>query len=88
LRHEQAQLGSLGSSLNALSPLTVLARGYAIALDEQGRAISRADAVAVGAHLSLRLHEGSLGARVVARSSDSAEAEGESPPSRAAEVDA
>jgi exodeoxyribonuclease VII large subunit len=69
LRGEHARLGSLGSSLNALSPLTVLARGYSIALDEQGRAISRADAVAVGAHLTLRLHEGSLGARVVARSS-------------------
>jgi exodeoxyribonuclease VII large subunit len=72
LRGEHARLGSLGSSLSALSPLTVLARGYSITLDEQGRAISRADAVAVGAHLTLRLHEGSLGARVVARSSGAA----------------
>jgi exodeoxyribonuclease VII large subunit len=75
LRGERARLGSLGSSLNALSPLTVLARGYAIALDEQGHAITRADAVPVGAHVNLRLHEGSLGARVVSRSSAAAHAD-------------
>lgn len=67
LRAERARLESSIARLAALSPLTVLARGYSIALDERGRAISRADAVAVGANITLRLHEGALAARVVER---------------------
>jgi exodeoxyribonuclease VII large subunit len=76
LRGEQARLESLRSSLQALSPLTVLARGYSIALDERGRAISRSDAVAVGESIRLRLHEGTLGARVLERSIDNTAADG------------
>jgi exodeoxyribonuclease VII large subunit len=67
LRTERARLESLGARLAALSPLTVLARGYSIVLDERGHAITRADAVALGERVTLRLHEGTLGARVVER---------------------
>ncbi len=67
LRHDRARLESLGSQLAALSPLTVLSRGYSIVLDEGGRAVTRADSVAPGAGVTLRLHEGALEARVVRR---------------------
>jgi exodeoxyribonuclease VII large subunit len=67
LRSARARLESLRARLAALSPLTVLGRGYSIVLDEQGHAVTRADAVALGSRVSLRLHEGTLGARVIDR---------------------
>jgi exodeoxyribonuclease VII large subunit len=67
LRTERARLESLRARLAALSPLTVLGRGYSIVLDEHGRAITRAASVALGASVTLRLHEGTLGARVIER---------------------
>jgi exodeoxyribonuclease VII large subunit len=67
LRTDRARLGSLRARLAALSPLTVLGRGYSIVLDEQGRAVTRSAAVAVGGRVTLRLHEGTLGARVIER---------------------
>ena len=66
----RARLDQLSSRLAALSPLTVLARGYSITLDEHGRAVTRAGSVSVGASVTLRLHEGALAARVVDRSVD------------------
>lgn len=70
LRTERARLEQLSSRLAALSPLTVLARGYSITLDEHGRAVTRAGSVSVGASVTLRLHEGTLAARVLDRSVD------------------
>lgn len=58
------QLGVLGARLHALSPLQVLGRGYAIGMDEHGRALRRAQEVTVGQRLTLRLAEGRLEARV------------------------
>jgi exodeoxyribonuclease VII large subunit len=77
LRTERARLESLSARLAALSPLTVLARGYSIVLDEQGHAITRAGAVALGAHVTLRLHEGTLGARVIEREGSAENSPGE-----------
>ena len=45
--------------LDAISPLAVLGRGYAIALRD-GAAVRRASEVSVGEVLDLRLHEGSV----------------------------
>jgi exodeoxyribonuclease VII large subunit len=67
LRADHARLDSLRLRLAALSPLTVLGRGYSIVLDAAGRAVTRAAQVEVGASLSVRLHEGTLGARVLTR---------------------
>lgn len=44
--------------LNSLSPLAVLARGYAIAFDEKGRAIKRAKDVRAGDRVIVRVNEG------------------------------
>jgi len=52
------------SRLEALDPARVLARGYSIALDSEGRAVTSAAAVVVGDSLSIRLASGALGARV------------------------
>jgi exodeoxyribonuclease VII large subunit len=67
LRTDRARLESLRARLESLSPLTVLGRGYSIVLDEQGHAITRATSVALGASVTLRLHEGTLGARIIER---------------------
>jgi exodeoxyribonuclease VII large subunit len=47
-----------------MSPVAVLARGYAIATRDDGRALRRAAEVATGEAIGVRLHQGSLRARV------------------------
>lgn len=52
------------AGLEALSPLKVLARGYALATTEDHRVILRASQVAPGDRVNLRLSEGALTLRV------------------------
>jgi exodeoxyribonuclease VII large subunit len=59
----RARLGEVASHLHALSPLNVLARGYAIA-SKDGRALRRASDVVRGDSVTLRLHQGSVEATV------------------------
>jgi exodeoxyribonuclease VII large subunit len=54
----------LGARLAALSPLAVLARGYAIATLPGGRAIRAAAEVNPGDAISIRVSAGRIGARV------------------------
>lgn len=56
--------------LEALSPLAVLSRGYAIALDERGRALTRATDATVGGRLEIRLERGRVVARVESKDED------------------
>jgi exodeoxyribonuclease VII large subunit len=51
-------------TLHAVSPLATLERGYAIVLDEAGRVVSDATAVATGAAIEARLARGALRATV------------------------
>jgi exodeoxyribonuclease VII large subunit len=51
--------------LDALSPLKVLARGYAVAFDARGHALVQAAQVQPGERVRVRLHEGELSADVV-----------------------
>jgi exodeoxyribonuclease VII large subunit len=65
LAGQRALLGEQVARLHALSPLAVLGRGYAIALHERtGKALLRAADAQPGDVLQLRLHDGSLRARV------------------------
>ena len=48
------------ASLDALSPLKVLGRGYSITTDENGSAVSSAEAVGVGDKLNVHLKSGAL----------------------------
>lgn len=52
------------AKLDALSPLEVLSRGYAIAMDEDGRAVKDSSGVRAGDKLTVRLASGALGCRV------------------------
>ena len=52
------------AQLDAYSPLKVLGRGYALALDESGHAVRSSDTLAVGQRLSLRLGRGAARVKV------------------------
>lgn len=65
LRPAEATLARLAASLDALSPLSVLTRGYAIARDASGRVIRRADEVGPGDEVRVLLGEGSFDAAVL-----------------------
>ena len=54
----------LGAKLDALSPLKVLSRGYAIALDGSGVALKDSQQVKIGDKLTVRLESGALGCKV------------------------
>src|SRR5215208_5164992 len=64
LQHARERLGLAAASLDALSPLEVLQRGYAIAQDESGKLVRDATLVAPGDKLSVRLAKGKLATRI------------------------
>lgn len=63
-RDARLRLARAAGALQALSPLGVLERGYAVATDASGQAITDASRVQPGDALDLRLHRGHLRARV------------------------
>jgi exodeoxyribonuclease VII large subunit len=60
----RSRLSERVASLDAMSPLAVLARGYAIATSDSGKAIRQACEVAPGQKVSIRVHKGSFSATV------------------------
>jgi exodeoxyribonuclease VII large subunit len=58
------RLGLAAASLDAMSPLAVLGRGYALATDARGRVLRSARGVREGESVRVRLAEGSLRCRV------------------------
>ncbi len=58
-----------GAHLTQLSPVAVLARGYAIVEDSQRHILRSSDEAAVGDSLSIRLHKGELTASVTSTAS-------------------
>ncbi len=64
VRGARERLLPLVRTLNAVSPLATLARGYAIVLDEHGRILRDAGDVAEGELIEARLSAGSIRARV------------------------
>ncbi|NMA43659.1 MAG: exodeoxyribonuclease VII large subunit [Oligosphaeraceae bacterium] len=60
----RARLGCLQSSLEALNPKKVLARGYSIILDEKNQALRKAEQVKKGDKLKAILAEGELDLQV------------------------
>ncbi len=64
LDDERARLAVAVASLDALSPLAVLQRGYALARSTDGRLLRDARAVKVGDAVHLRLAAGALVCRV------------------------
>ena len=64
---QRERAARLAASLDAMSPLKVLGRGYAIAQREDGHVLTSAQGAAPGDRLSLRLSDGSLECRVEER---------------------
>jgi exodeoxyribonuclease VII large subunit len=58
------QLGIAMAALDAMSPLKVLERGYAIAQNAQGKIVREASTVDIGDALRVRLWKGALDCRV------------------------
>ena len=70
LQHGRERLALAAASLDALSPLGVLQRGYAIAQDASGRLVRDASAVNVGDEVTVRLAKGKLNTRVLTTEQD------------------
>jgi exodeoxyribonuclease VII large subunit len=64
LKDRRQQLQSQAQTLNAISPLATLGRGYSILLDDKGHAIRSAAQTKPGQRLKARLGEGELDVRV------------------------
>jgi exodeoxyribonuclease VII large subunit len=64
VNRERGRLSEVAAGLDALSPLSVLGRGYSIATRADGHALRRATDVRAGDDISLRLHEGRVHATV------------------------
>jgi exodeoxyribonuclease VII large subunit len=64
LRRARERLAPLERTLNAVSPLATLQRGYAIVMNADGRILRDADAAAPGSIIEARLAQGSLRAKV------------------------
>ena len=62
---ERTRLAGLTSTLDALSPLKVLGRGYAMAQDEEGQIITSVHSVELGERITLRVSDGQLGCTVM-----------------------
>ena len=65
IQEGRERLGLAAASLDALSPLGVLQRGYAIAQDASGKLVRDAASVNVGDEVNVRLARGRLNTRVV-----------------------
>lgn len=65
LQQGRERLGLAAASLDALSPLGVLQRGYAIAQDASGQLVRDSASVNIGDEVSVRLARGRLNTRVV-----------------------
>jgi len=70
LTRSQQAFARIAHTLDALSPLAVLERGYAVCLTPEGLVVRRADAVDLNSSIKVRLHQGSLFATVTSRKSD------------------
>ncbi len=75
LASRRASLGTLAAHLNALSPLSVLGRGYAIATRADGRAVRNAGDVAPGERITVRVASARIEADVVGVERDANEVE-------------
>ena len=62
---KRAMLGTSAARLNALSPLATLSRGYAVARDRDGRALTSARQFSAGLNFELMLHDGRVRSKVV-----------------------
>ena len=64
LRRAHDSFARIAHTLDAISPLAVLERGYAVCLNAEGKVVKSADGVGLNDNIKVRLHEGTLLATV------------------------
>ena len=64
LAEPRKELAALAASLDAMSPLKVLGRGFALVTDEKGKPLRRTEDAPVGSRIAARLSNGRLLCRV------------------------
>ena len=64
VERERARFSRAAASLDALSPMKVLGRGYALAQDEDGHVLKNAQELQIGQHVTIRLEQGGFRAAV------------------------
>jgi exodeoxyribonuclease VII large subunit len=64
LRLQSVRLSGIEQRLNALSPLAVLERGYAVVTNADGQKVTRAGQVSPGDELNVQVRDGEFGVRV------------------------
>ena len=67
LQTRKSQIARVAASLDALSPMKVLSRGYAAAFQQTGEPIRTVDAVAEGDAIRVRVDDGTLACTVTAK---------------------
>ncbi len=67
LKKAHQSFANVAHTLDALSPLAVLERGYAICLTPDGQVVRSAESVEIDAAIEVRLHQGRLSAKVTGR---------------------
>ena len=60
LEKENMRLGAAGARLEAVSPFSIMQRGYAMAMDEKGNPVTTAHSAKVGQALQVRMKDGIL----------------------------
>lgn len=65
LEKEKTRLITAESRLAAVSPFSVMKRGYAMLLDEAGRPVTTAESAEVGQTVQVRMQDGTLGAKIM-----------------------
>ena len=64
VEQRKSHLSTLASTLNAISPLQTLSRGYSITSNADGQAITNTDSVSQNELINTRLHSGQLVSRI------------------------
>jgi exodeoxyribonuclease VII large subunit len=67
---KQSRLDQISGRLQALSPLAILDRGYALVFDSSGRLVKDCEQIQVGEEISARLAKGTFSASVTKRSTE------------------
>ncbi|MCD7753529.1 MAG: exodeoxyribonuclease VII large subunit [Clostridiales bacterium] len=67
---ERNRLAALAAGLDAMSPMKVLARGYSLAQNGEGRILSSVSQVALGEEITLRVADGRLNCTVMNKKKD------------------
>lgn len=67
LEKEKRALAAAEAGLQAVSPFSIMQRGYAMLMDEKGKPVTTAEAAAVGQAVQVRLKDGILQAEVTGK---------------------